>query len=101
LPALIESGKYLTFLPHNLVALLVEQYPEGFFDGKFWTDSYQDLPIEDPATVAQIQAVVLSRYRNLLDDVVGFLQTRQSDGGYVVRVERTLHLLFRNIKSGR
>jgi len=101
LPAMITSGKYLSFLGPNLVGLIVERYPERFFDGRFWTDSYQKIPIEDPATVSQIQAVVLARYRNLLDDVVGFLDTRQSDSGYVVRVERTLHLLFRNIRAGR
>ena len=100
LPELIKSGKYLTFLEHRLVALVVEKFPERFFDGCFWTDSYQKLPVEDPATVGQIQAVVLARYRNLLDDVVGFLDTRQSDPGYVVRVERTLHLLFRNMRPG-
>jgi hypothetical protein len=101
LPDFIDSGKYLSFLTYNLTGVLVQQYPERFFDGNFWTDSFQKLPVDDPATVTQIQAVVLARYRNLLDDVVGFLQTRQSDSGYVVRVERTLHLLFRNIRPGR
>lgn len=100
LPDLIRSGKYLTFLEHRLVAAVVEKFPERFFDGNFWTDSYQKLPVDDPATITHIQTVVLARYRNLLDDVVGFLDTRQSDPGYIVRVERTLHLLFRNLRPG-
>jgi Histidine kinase-, DNA gyrase B-, and HSP90-like ATPase len=101
LPHLIDSGKYLGFLSHTLTGLVVERYPERFFDGNFWSDSFRKLPVDDPATVTQIQGVVLARYRNLLDDVVGFLETRQSDTGFVVRVERTLHLLFRNIRLGR
>lgn len=100
LPDLIKSGKYLMFLEHRLIASVVERFPERFFDGAFWTDSYQKLPVEDEATANQIRGVVLARYRNLLDDVVGFLDTRQSDPGYVVRVERTLHLLFRNLRTG-
>jgi hypothetical protein len=100
LPELIKSGKYLRYLEYRLAASVVEKFPEKFFDGSFWTDSYLKLPVEDPATINQIQAVVLARYRNLLDDVVGFLETRQSDPGYLVRVERTLYLLYRNIRPG-
>jgi len=100
LPDLIKCGKYLMFLDDRLVASVVEKFPERFFDGAFWMDSYNKLPVDDPVTVNQIRGVVLARYRNLLDDVVGFLDSRQSDPGYVVRVERTLHLLFRNLRPG-
>jgi hypothetical protein len=97
LTGLVANGRYLSFLDNRSVANLVERYPGSFFDGKFWLDAYNALPSVDPASASQVRLLILSRYRNFLEDVLGFLEYRHKDSGYTVRADQTLKLLTRRI----
>lgn len=99
LAALVKNGRYLAFLDNRSVANLVERYPNNFFDGKFWSDAFDDLPAVDSASAGQVRALILSRYRNFLEDVLGFLEFRHKDSGYTVRADQTLRLLSRRIAT--
>jgi hypothetical protein len=94
---MVNSGRYLCFLDNRAIANMVARYPECFFDGKFWSDAYVDLPAVDPASAKQIRQLILSRYRNFLEDILGFLEFRHKDSGYTVRADQTLRLLNRRI----
>jgi hypothetical protein len=97
LPTLVSSGRYLAFLDNRSVANLVERYPGNFFDNKFWSDAFNELPAVDPTSASQVRALILSRYRNFLEDILGFLEFRHKDSGYTVRADQTLRLLTRRI----
>jgi hypothetical protein len=97
MPGLVSTGRYLAFLDNRSVANLVERYAGNFFDGKFWADAFNELPAVDSASAAQVRALILSRYRNFLEDILGFLEFRHKDSGYTVRADQTLRLLQRRI----
>jgi len=97
LSTFVKNGRFLSFLDNRSVADLVEQYPMHFFDGKFWSDAFEQLPISDTSSAAQVRGVILSRYRNFLEDVLGFLEFKHKDPGYTVRADQTLHLLTRRM----
>jgi len=97
LSKLVEGGTFLGFLDNRSVAELVEKYPSQFFDGKFWSDAFEQLPISDVTSIAQVRTLILSRYRNFLEDILGFLEFKHKDPGYTVRADQTLHLLTRRM----
>ena len=97
LPDLVRSGRYLAYLDNRSAANLVGRYPGNFFDGRFWSDAFNDLPAVDATSAAQIRALILSRYRNFLEDILGFLEFRHKDSGYTVRADQSLRLLTRRI----
>jgi histidine kinase/DNA gyrase B/HSP90-like ATPase len=100
LPTLIASGKFLAYLENRIIVGLVEKYPDRFFDNQFWSDSYQQVPIENDEAASQVRSIILGRYRNLLDDVLGFLESsKHMDLGYTIRLEHTLQLLTRRVVS--
>ncbi|MDO8717135.1 MAG: ATP-binding protein [Dehalococcoidales bacterium] len=94
---LVQNGAFLSFLDNRSVAMMIEQFPSSFFDGKLWDDAYDDLPIDDSKSVLQIRTLILSRYRNFLEDILSFLETKQKDIAYTVRADQTLHLLTRRL----
>jgi len=97
LGGLVESGKFLGFLDNRAMVNLVEQYPAQFFDGNFWSDAFTDLPAVTPGSAAEVRSLILSRYRNFLEDILGFLEFKHKDPGYTVRADQTLRLLTRRI----
>jgi hypothetical protein len=97
LAGFVETGRYLAFIDNRSIVSLVERYPARFFDGKFWSDAFSELPTVDAASAAQVRGLILSRHRNFLEDILGFLEFKHKDPGYTVRADQTLHLLTRRM----
>ncbi|MGO4541288.1 ATP-binding protein [Paenibacillus sp. 2TAB19] len=95
----IEEGKFLGYLSNRLIVKLIVQYAEKFFDGKFWTDSYLniDLNVFAQSTVTEIRNHIKNKYRNFLEDILGYYENRNPDEGYTKRVNQTLELLSKKL----
>lgn len=71
----IQDGSFLEYAPVQVIAGLVDEYPEFFFDGKIWDEEYLGLDYGDPELTNEARAGVRNRYKNLISDV-GWLATR-------------------------
>jgi len=100
LGGLVESGKFLGFLDNRFMVNLVEQYPVKFFDGNFWSDAFTELPAVTPGSAAEVRSLILSRYRNFLEDILWVPRIQDKDPGYTgFAPTRTLRLLTRRIAN--
>lgn len=96
----IETGRYFEFIDNRSITDFVKKYPSRFFDGSFWSNSYdKNMPSMEPDDLAQIQNLILGRYVNYLEDILGFLESQQNqrDVDVTVRANQTLQLLTRQL----
>lgn len=95
----IREGNFLGYLSNRMLVKLFVQYPDKFFDGKFWSDSFEhmDSAIFGQSTVSEIRNHIKGKYRNFLEDILGYYENRSPDEGYTKRVNQTLELLYRKL----
>lgn len=96
--SVIKDGTFLRYLPNRLVVKVFGQFPEKFFDGKFWVDSFDSIDSVFPeSTKSEIRSHIKNKYRNFLEDILGYLQFQKPDQGYTKRVNQTLELLYNKL----
>lgn len=94
-----QEGQFLGYLPTRMIVRVFSDYPERFLDSKFWSDSYSNIDAThfNESTVMELRNLVKARYRNLLEDIISYLETRSPDEGYTKRVNQTLDLLLKKL----
>jgi ribosomal protein L40E len=85
-----KSGEYLMYLPYSMVVGIFRQYPEKFFDGKFWKIPYEALDVPDARTLENIKKDTVGKYHRCLEDMVSFVDYRNPDVNYVRKINQTL-----------
>lgn len=94
----IRQGKFLGYLTNRMIVKLFVQYPENFFDGGFWSDTYSSIDSSfGQSTVLEIRNHIKGKYRNFLEDILGYYENRNPDEGYTKRVNQTLELLSKKL----
>lgn len=94
----IRDGRFLGYLTNRRLVKLFVQYPEKFFDGGFWSDTYSSIDDSfDITTVSEIKNHIKGKYRNFLEDILGYYENRNPDEGYTKRVNQTIQLLSKKL----
>lgn len=75
----IDSGGFLEYAPTGTVLRFVQQYPEFFFDGKYWIDEFETLNYGSQATTDEARSVLLGRYLSLLSDAAWLADSDPSE----------------------
>ncbi|MCL0029012.1 ATP-binding protein [Dehalococcoidia bacterium] len=91
-----QTGQFLIFVDNRFLVELFNDYPEQFFDSKFWSDAYNNLPEMDAENEKRIKNIIQSRYRNYLEDLLAYLESVDIDLNITRRVNNSLSLLERN-----
>jgi hypothetical protein len=68
--SVIENGEFLSFADSQEVRRFVQQHPEFFFDGRFWTQPYLNLDYGSEKVNLEARQRVLERYDSYLSDAV-------------------------------
>jgi len=96
--ALVADGGFYQYLPDQLIVMLVQRYPDRFFDRGIWTDAYVNIDLLGEQK-GQVQQHLLKRYRLLLEDALNFLGAGSPDQSYTARADQTISLLLRNMTN--
>lgn len=86
---LVNSTKFLSFMPNTFIHKFFNKYPEMFFDGLIWRKPYSEISDED------IQQELLQEFNSYISDIVWLLRYEQ--GGIIDNFSR----FKRNIESLR
>jgi ribosomal protein L40E len=92
--SVVYSGDYLRYVPATSVTRIVEEWPEAFFDGRLFSNPYEE--VKSPEARRQMVASVTS----YLNDV-GWLTTAPSSASreQLIRARLSLKLLPEEIAS--
>jgi len=89
----IEDGAYLKYIPESLLSKLIGKYPEHFFDGNFWSDSYERLPISDHKMLEETKKAIVQKYTICLFDLLSYKNNRNPDADLTQKVNQTLKII--------
>ncbi len=64
----IADGSFLLQCPRNILATMVDTFPELFFDGKYWDTPFAELDYEDVRLTEQAKEQVRRRARAIISD---------------------------------
>ncbi|MBL7074670.1 ATP-binding protein [candidate division KSB1 bacterium] len=90
---LTKSGEYLRYLPDNMIVTLFRNYPDKFFDGKYWEELYEKLDVPDPQTLQKIKKEIVGKYQRCLEDMLAFSEYRNPDINYIRKINQTLRMV--------
>jgi len=91
------SGQFLRFVDESVLIDAFKHYPEKFFDGHFWVNSWARMGDVSDAIRQNIQYKTKTLYLNCLEDVCSFLKIRNADSITVQRARASLQILQKEI----
>jgi len=68
--ATITHGRFLQFSAPTVIAKVFTQFPELFFDGRCWDESYSTIDYGRAAATDEAQEQIRRQYQSLLADAV-------------------------------
>ena len=89
----IDNGRFLEFAGEETILKLFRHEPGAFFDGKFWTASWEGGPDLPDSAVEPLRAHARSLYLNCLEDLASFLRYGASDAIAGARARASLEFL--------
>lgn len=93
LKELKQSGEFLRFVDESVLINSFRHYPEKFFDGLFWNNSWSKMGDISEGIRQNIQNKTKSLYLNCLEDINSFLKNKQADLITIQRARASLLIL--------
>lgn len=94
-----ESIQALRYVSESTIVRLVENFPEEFFDGKFFDLPYSTITIGSEETQARLRKLSLEKITSYLKDLSVLLQGSKLDKHELIRYSNTLTILEKRIVS--
>lgn len=98
---LMESGKYLNYVPFSFILTLFNDDPKLFFDGKVWNTSISDVTDSgffDADTYRKIVDQVIQKYKCVLQELIINYENQASDLIDLQRMRLGIDFLRREMK---
>ncbi len=83
----VADGSFVTAAPRNVLASLVEAFPNLLFDGQFWDTPYVTLDYGDPQLTDRAQQQVIDRVKSLISDAAWLAQADPTTLGAIRKEE--------------
>ena len=97
LPKMIADGSLAAFFPPDFIVSTLRKYPDLFFDGHVFTDSYKSLQHLPEAAALVVRNEVVRIYASCMDDCAQFIELRRTSKALEQRARYSLEYLERNL----
>ena len=97
LSEMCSTGQYLLYVDETTIVELFKKYASNFFDEKFWSVSFNQVPGLPGAVIEDVQQRAKALYLNCLEDIASYLRYQQPDSIVVQRGRASLQFLQQKI----
>ena len=87
------SGEFLLFVAPDTLAKSFARFPHLFFDGQVWNAAYTGIVGLDDSVVAEVQAELVAKYLNCLEDCASYLKYQMPEGLMSLRSRASIDFL--------